>query len=294
MSGVPPGPPRARGFMLESSKYFERFIPTAFLSGFILMTCGLLAGCGGSSTPASPVPVAAMNGNFSIVATSAGTLGMNTFGGGVQTDSAGHVAGIVHVEGSLLLCFGVQPDLPLTGTIDATGHLNATITSSNNQSIALTVMVSPNGALLTDGSYSGSGTGCVSGDHGTITGFQVQPFSGTYSGSFSPSPSTNIGLSLVLTQSATADSHGMFPFSSSTITVTGGSACGFASATLVPEISNASGNVLNLLLMGSDGVSTMLFVGITIDGNTNLVRGQVFIDTGPCSGQAGGINLSRS
>lgn len=280
--------------MPESSKYFERFIPTAFLSGFILIACGLLAGCGGSSTQAPPIPMAAMDGNFSIAATSAGALGINTFGGGVQTDSAGHVAGIVHVEGSLLLCFGAQLDLPFTGTIDANGHLNATITSSNNQSIALSATVSPNGALLSDGSYSGSGTGCVSGDHGAITGFQVQAFSGAYSGSFSPSPSTNIALAIQLTQSATPDSHGRFPLSASTITVTGGSACGFASATLVPDVSDASGNVLNLLLMGSDGVSTMLFVGITLDGNTNLVRGQIFIDTGPCSGQAGGLNLSRS
>lgn len=280
--------------MPESLKYFERFIPTAFLSGLILIACGLVAGCGGSSTTAPPLPAAAMNGNFSIAATSAGTLGINTFGGGVQTDSAGHVTGIVHVEGSLLLCFGAQLDLPLTGTIDANGHLSAIITSSNNQSIALSATVSPNGALLTNGSYSGSGTGCVSGDHGVITGFQVQAFSGTYSGSFSPSPSTNIGLTLALTQSATPDSHGKFPFSASTITVTGGSACGFASATFVPDVSDASGNDLNLLLMGSDGVSTMLYVGITLDGNTNLVRGQMFINTGPCSGQGGVINLSRS
>lgn len=280
--------------MPESSKYFERFIPIAFLSRFILTACGLVAGCGGGSTPVPPIPAAAMNGNFSIAATSVGTLGINTFGGGVQTDSAGHVAGLVHVEGSLLLCFGAQLDLPLTGAIDANNHLNATITSSNNQSIALSATVSPNGALLINGSYSGSGTGCVSGDHGTITGFQVQPFTGTYSGSFSPSPSTNIGLSLVLTQSTTPDSHGTFPFSASTITVTGGSACGFASATLVPDVSDASGNNLNLLLMGSDGVSTMLYVGITLDGNTNLVRGQMFINTGPCSGQGGFINLSRS
>lgn len=246
--------------MPKSYKYFKHFIPTPLLSGLILMTCGLLSGCGGSSTPTPPIPVAPMNGNFSIAATSAGTLGINTFGGGVQTDSAGHVAGLVHVEGSLLLCFGAQLDLPLTGTIDANGHLNATITSSNNQSIALSATVSPNGALLTNGSYSGSGTGCVSGDHGAVTGFQVQAFTGTYSGSFSPSSSTTIGLSLVLTQSATPDSHGTFPLSASTITVTGGPACGFASATLVPDVSNASGNNLNLLLMGSDGVSTMLFV----------------------------------
>ena len=175
------------------SKYFERFIPTVFLSGLTLTTCALLAGCGGSTAP-PPILTVSMNGNYSIAATSAGTLGTNTFNGGMQTDSAGHVAGIVHVEGSLLLCFGVQLDLPISGSIDANGHLNATIASSNGQAIMLSATVSNNGALLSAGSYSASGAGCVDGDHGNVTGFQVQAFSGTYSGIFSPSSSPNIAL----------------------------------------------------------------------------------------------------
>jgi hypothetical protein len=234
-----------------------------------------------------------MNGNFSISATSSGTLGVNTFIGGLQTDSSGHVRGIVHVQGSLLVCFGFFLDMPLTGTIDLAGHLNATITGSGNQTIALNATVSPDGALLSNGTYSGGGTGCVAGDQGTLTGFQVPAFTGTYSGNFSQSPSTNITLTLPLVQSATADMHGEFPVDASTVTVTGGAACGFSSATLVPGRSTASGDDLQLVLLGSDNFSLMIFVGTATDGNTSVVHGLILIDNGPCSGQNGLMNLSR-
>lgn len=255
------------------------------------MLCCLLAGCGGSSTPVPPVPIHAMNGNFSISATSDGTAGVNTFAGAVQTDSAGNVTGIVHVQGSFLFCFGLALELRLKGTVDSTGRLSATITGSGNEALTLNATVSPNGASLSDGSYSGSGTSCVGGDHGTITGFQVQPFTGTYSGSFNPSSSTNITLELALTQSAVPDSHGTFPVNASTITLSGGAACGFASATLVAG--DASGDDMELLLLGSDQVSIMIFVGTARDGNTSQVPGLILIDTGPCSGQNGLVTLSR-
>ena len=275
--------------MPESFRSFERSISTAFLCGFISMLCWLLIGCGGS-TAVPPVPIHAMNGNFSISATSAGASGVNTFAGAVQTDSAGHVTGIVHVQGSFLFCFGLLLELPLTGTIDSTGHLDATITGAG-QAITLNATVSPNGALLSDGAYSGSGTSCVGGDHGAITGFQVQPFTGAYSGTFNPSPSTNITLQLALTQSAVPNSHGTFPVNASTVTVTGGAACGFASATLVAG--DASGDDMELLLLGSDEVSLMIFIGSATNGDTSVVRGLILMDTGPCSGQNGLVNLSR-
>ena len=260
------------------------------MSGLITVLCCLIIACGGS-TPPRPIP--ALNGNFSISATSAGTSGLNTFLGGIQTDSTGHVTGTLHVQGSLLFCFGVPLDLPLTGTIDTTGHLNATIAGSNNQTITLNATVSPDGALLSNGDYSGSGAGCAGGDHGTLTGFQVQPFTGTYSGTFSPSASTTVTLTLALTQSPTPDSHGMFHITASTITVTGGAACGFSSATLAPAGSVASGKDIELALLGSDQLSIMLLFGEATDGTANLVRGQALIDTGPCGGQGGLIDLSR-
>jgi hypothetical protein len=277
--------------MSESSKCFKRFIsvliPTLSVTLFVM-------GCGGSSTPPPPIPIPAMNGNFSISTASTGTPGLrNTFNGAVQTDSAGHVSGIVHIQGSFLVCFGLALDLPLTGTIDSTGHLNATITGSGDQTITLNVAVSPNGALLSDGSYSGSGTGCAGGDHGTVNGFQVQAFTGTYSTTFSPSPSINMGLALALTQSATPDSHGAFPLSASTITVTGGAACGFSSATFVPGGGVVNGIDLEVLLLGSDELSIMEFIGVTLDGSANQARGQVLFLTGPCGGQNALANLNR-
>ncbi len=280
--------------MPEPPKYAIRFISMAVASFITLAGCFFLGGCGGSSS--SPVPsnlAFAMNGNFSLVTTSAATSEVNTFGGAVQTDRTGHVSGTVHVQGPFFQCFLVLLDLPLAGTIDSTGHLNATITGLNNQTITLTANVSSDGALLSNGSYAGSATGCVAGDHGTLTGFQVQAFTGTYSGSFNPSPSTNIGLQLSLIQSPVANIHGSFPVSASSIAVTGGAACGFSSATLVAGGSVASGNDLGLLLLGSDNSSIMIFVGTVMDGNTNVVNGLIFINTGPCSGQNALVNLSR-
>ena len=258
-----------------------------------LLAVSFAIGCGGSSTTNPPLPVPAINGNFSITATSLGTSGLNFFGGAVQTDSSGHVTGTVHVNGSFFLCFGIQLDLPLAGAIDSTGKLNATITSSNGQTITLNGQVSPNGSFLSGGTYTGSGTGCASGDHGTISGFQVQPFSGAYSGAFSPAPATTVNFAITLAQSTTADSHGRFAFAPATAAITGGTACGLASATLDTALSEASGNTMALALLGSDGITSVTFVGITTDGTTKAVPGQFNINSGPCIGQAGLAVLSH-
>jgi hypothetical protein len=277
--------------MHATSRYFQRFLSLAPSFGLVAILCCLSNGCGGNSPAA---PVSAMNGNFSISATSSVTLEVNTFNGGIQTDSAGHVTGILHVQGLLFDCFGLEIDLPLSGTIDSAGHLNATITGSGNQTITLNATVSPDGTSISDGSYSGNGTaGCAGGDHGAIAGFQVQAFTGTYSGSFSPSPSTTITLALPLVQSSTVGSHGTFPVSASTVTVTGGAACGFSSATLVPAGSAASGDDLGLILLGSDNFSLMIFAGTATNGNTSVVQGVAIIDTGACSGQVTSLTLSR-
>jgi len=279
--------------MAESSRCFEHFFLKAVLA-VIAILGSLCVGCGGGNNSSSSVPssaVSAMNGNYSISMTSAGTSGLNSFPGAIQTDLAGHVTGTMHVQGSLLLCFGASFALPLTGTIDSSGHLNATIAGTNNQVITLNATVSPDGALLSNGTYSGSGTGCAAGDHGSVTGFQVQAFTGAYSGSFSLAASPNITLALSLMQSATPDIRGMFPVTASAITVTGGAACGFSSATL--SAGSASGNDVQLVLLGSDNVSVMTFIGVVTDGSTSLVRGEFLVLNGLCNGEGALLNLSR-
>jgi hypothetical protein len=277
--------------MAESSRCFENFFLKAILWFITILGC-LCIGCGGSNSSSS-VPsstVSAMNGNYSISTTSAGTSGLNSFPSAIQTDSAGH-AGTMQVRGPLLLCFGVNFALPLTGTIDSLGHLNATIAGSNNQTITLNATLSQDGALLSNGTYSGSGTGCVAGDHGPVTGFQVQAFTGAYSGNFSLSASPNMTLALSLAQSATPGIDGMFPVTASAITVTGGAACGFSSATL--SAGSASGNDLQLVFLGSDNVSTMTFIGVVTDGSTSLVRGLALLINGPCNMESAVLNLNR-
>lgn len=265
----------------------------ASLAALVLLCGG--AGCGGSGSNATippPLPRPSVNGNFNITTTSQGANGINHFGGALQTDSAGHVTGTVHVAGPLLLCFGVQLHLPLAGSIDSNGRLTATITTSNGQTLALSAQVSPNGALLSGGAYTGSGTGCANGDQGTVSGFQVQAFTGTYSGSFTPSPGTTINLVIPLTQSTTPDANGQFPVSTGTITVSGGSSCGLTSLTVDTTLSSVFGNELALVFSDTSG-ATMTYAGTTPDGTTNTVHGAFFIDSGPCSSQLGASNLTR-
>jgi hypothetical protein len=45
--------------------------------------------------------------------------------------------------------------------------------------------------------------------------------------------------------------------------------------------------------LGSDNFSLMIFAGAATNGNTSVVQGVILIDTGPCSGQNGLVNLSR-
>jgi hypothetical protein len=271
----------------------QRFISSGFIFDFLITTVPLWVGCGGHSGSTQPAPLRALNGNFSMAASSASTLGVDNFDGALQTDSTGHVTGLVHIFGSLFACFGTQMDLPLSGAVDSTGQFNATITGSASQIITLSASVSPDGTLLSNGSYSGSGTACVT-DHGPLAGFQVQPFTGTYTTSFNPSPSTNMSISLSLVQATTPDIHGMFPITASSITITGGAACGFSSATLFPIINSADGNTLILFLQGSDNLAVMNFAGTVPSGNTSVVPGILNIADGPCTGQFALINLTRN
>src|SRR5215471_4758300 len=165
--------------MHATSRYFQHLLPLASSFGLIAVLCCVSIGCGGGSPT---VPISAMNGNFSISATSSATQEVNTFNGGIETDSAGHVAGVLHVQGLFFDCFGLELDLPLSGTIDSAGHLHATITGSANQTITFNATVSPDGSSISNGSYSGNGTaGCVGADQGSIAGFKIQAFTGTYS-----------------------------------------------------------------------------------------------------------------
>jgi hypothetical protein len=261
-----------------------RIIALTFLAAIAFM----VAGCGGHDNSGSPAPTqttGAISGNFNLSVLSQTRPGTSFVGGPLQTDSSRHATGLVHAVGSALSCFGLVSDLLFSATIDSTGFLSGTITSTNGQAITINGQVSSDGASISSGLYTASATGCFAGDHGTFTGFQMQPFTGTYSGTFGLSPGISIALTIPLTQPTTPDSHGFFEFAPSTVTVTGGSACGMASASFAPIISLGWGGSIGIELIGSDGVTRASLVGFTGTGSTTSLNALLIFISGPCSAQ---------
>ena len=271
----------------------------SFLSGFLLAV--LCAGCGGGGANNPPTntvtnaPQAFVNGNFAMTAVSQVVSNTSFIGGNVQTDAAGHFSGVLHIAGSN--CFGVTTDIPFTGTISGL-TLSATSSAVNGQIITVNVMISADGKSIISGSYSING-GCAGGDHGTVTGFQMQAFTGGYTGGFNVGKGT-FSMFVPLTQQASADSDGVFRFGNTVAeTVDGATGCGFGSfgATLVTTSSFAAGNALVLTLNVFDGsantVATVTFVGVASDSSAKSVTGTFSVVSGNCSGSSGTGTLSH-
>lgn len=263
-----------------------------FLTGMVLN----FAGCGGHDSTISPATsqtAGSINGNFNFSVFSQ-TLPSNNFvGGGLHTDATGHVSGLVLPTGALLSCFGFGNELPFAGSIDVSGHLSGTITSPNGQAMTMTGLVSSDGSSISGGTYTTSSTGCFAGDHGTFTGFQMQPFTGTYSGTFNFSPGITINLSIPLTQSTAPDALGFFEFAPATVTATGSSGCGMTTATFDPTVSFVSGGTLGISLHGSDALTSAILSGITTTNSTSTLAAALNFDLGPCAGQIDFGQLTR-
>jgi hypothetical protein len=261
-----------------------------FLTVVVLAFCLAIVSCGGGYSGNSGSNGYSLNGNIGMTGTSQAVTAKLVFvGGAAQTDSAGHFTAKFSVFESASQCFGVSGvGLAITGTINAQGQLNAATGAVNPPNITLTGSVSPDGKTISSGSYSitavpGSAT-CAAGDHGFLSGFQVQPFTGTYTGSFiltggtSSGPTVNVSAPLV--QSTMADSFGLYHFNAATITFTyPGTSCSFTSATLDTVNSAATGAALLLNANGNDG-SQISFVGQASDGSAKTVPGALDVSGG--------------
>ena len=137
--------------------------------------------------------------NFSISATSAGTSGLNMFSAPFKPIPRATLPARCTCRDRSFSVFGVPFDLPLTGTIDAMGHLNATIAGSNNQTITLNATVSPDGALLSNGDYSVAGQAAPAATTVPSPVFRSKHLPAHTPGLFSPSASTSVTLTLALT-----------------------------------------------------------------------------------------------
>jgi hypothetical protein len=265
------------------------------LAGLILVCFTLLIiGCNlapgrinqiGSSGGGSITP---FNGNFGFTATSQVTSTVFVFGGALQAAANGSVTGTMHVSGSG--CFNPQTDVvPFTGTISSAGAFTVTSTAVNTQVVNFTATISADGTSITAGTFTITG-GCGTAEHGTLTGFEVTSMTASYTGNFTSGTTVISVVSSALTQATTANAQGQFPltgtllFSSST--------CGLSSATI--QSATAAGTLVNMVLAGNDGLSTITFSGQATDGTAKTIVGTFSISgVGTCGGFAGSASLSH-
>jgi hypothetical protein len=264
----------------------------------VLALCLAIVSCGGGYSGNGPNGYG-LNGNISMNGTSqAVTSKLVVVGGPAQTDSAGHFTATFLVIETASRCFGPAAGLAFTGTISQ-GQLNASTGFVNPPNMTVTGSVSPDGKTISGGTYSitavpGSAT-CAAGDHGSLSGFQVQPFTGTYTGSFTLTGGTTNGptvnVTAPLVQSTMVDSSGLYRFNSATITFTYPStSCGFVSATVDPTQSFVVGAAMLFTANGNDSPpSTISFVGTASDGSAKTVSGALDVSggSGPCNNLTG-------
>lgn len=253
-----------------------------------LLFCLALSGCGsGGSTPSPTPTVLALNGNYNFTSSSQVINNVSFIGGPLQSKSNGNVTATMHIDDPSS-CFALTTIPTFTGTINSQGQLSVTSNNVQSKVISVTATVSPDGKTIANGTYSIAGTACAAGDHGTVTGFLVQPFTGTFSGAFTSSGGT-ASVSANITQSSTANANGLYQLTGSV--AFSATPC-FTSATIS---SSAVAGVLMLLNLNANDGSTIGFVGVASDGSAKNISGTFSISggTGGCSGESGTGTLTR-
>ncbi|GAC1653860.1 MAG: hypothetical protein NVS9B15_14540 [Acidobacteriaceae bacterium] len=167
-------------------------------------------GCGGSNSASSQV-----NGNYALqgILTLTQGNGGGYFLGGPLTGSGSGIKGIFHILDSAN-CISSTVPVPVSGT-DSGTKLRLTTTAVQSQTFDIAATISTDGGTISAGTYKLTG-GCSAGQGGTITGFRVAPFIGTYAGNLTVADvvgnptSTQIATTANLTQSSSADTQGYF------------------------------------------------------------------------------------
>jgi hypothetical protein len=257
---------------------------------FTLILSSLL-GCGSnsgnpnsSSTSQPPIPVTpALDGNWQLEASSQ-VSGQTYPLGGNLTTSGSTVSGILHFPNwsCFLVNNSIILDIPVSGTISSSGNLMLSSGSVSVQSQALTLSGVWSNGDLTSGTYKITG-GCASGDRGTITGFPVPGFNGTYKGVFSSASGVQIATAITVTQTGPT-SDGSFGLSGSV--KFSGSPC-FASGPIATSL--IVGNFVQVQITTGNGL--VLFQG-TVDPTGKTITGQYSITGGSCAEDYGAGTLS--
>ena len=220
-------------------------------------------------TAPSPASITeSLSGNWAVgsdyVFASNNPVAVRGFGAALQF-SNGSVTGTILPYANPLssVCYyNLYPNVvvAVTGTLDSNNNLTLTAPVASGTA-TITATLGSNLQTLADASYQISGGGCaMSATPATIA--QYAPLSGTYTGTFNyPNGSTNIPVgsdstvTLILTQSTTANANGGYPVTGTFITT---GAC-TDSGTLVP--STASGGGISPTSNGTVSAGTATIYG---------------------------------
>ena len=257
---------------------------------FCLLTLFSLVSCGGSSQPPqiinAPPPLNAM---VDLFGTSAIALtNVLYLAGGIQTDPAGHMTATLgaSTDTRISSCIPVGSSATFTGTRDSSGGWTITGTPIAGQVISITAVAGSNGAL-SNASYTITG-GCLNGDHGRITMFNL--LSGTFTGSFFAGGAP-VAATLTFGAPGLPQANSNIPLTlTSAFTNTAGCG-GFTSATV--QAANQSGEAAGVTLLTNTGY-TLDFQGTTNDGSAVMFSGGFTVSgTGPCAGAHGGFTFNK-
>jgi hypothetical protein len=194
-----------------------------------LCLCFALTAC--SSTPTTPstpptpptpsyVDVTG-NWHFSLASPPTSFKPVSSLSGSLSS-SGSVVTGILHANPfAFPFCVEAATDLAVTGTLDTSGNLTLNFPIAGGTGTIVTPMYSL-GAYSLGATYQVAGGACAQASVGLDIASNVPNISGTYSGTMiqQPSGSLRSTVTVVLNQSTTPNSDGLYPLSG-TVTSTG-------------------------------------------------------------------------
>jgi len=276
--------------------------------GAALLACAVVSACGDSEQAVTAPPVRTISGNWYLIDPSAPpTQGqLNEIGAALLVQN-GSVTGnaTVAISDASGQCASYGLDLPLTGSVDANGHLTLHATD-NLDTLALSATLDPNRSAFANGAYTAIGaesypqtsppTGPCSTPSGKLDGTLMAPVNASYVGTLQ----TTDGGSVLVTLTTAQDTiplagmsygahpaiitHGNMVFLVGGFAVTGTmqlghSACGVTRGKIQPQ----NGYVWGTILQIEFDTDTSYHKGATFDtyidpttGALSVVGGRVY------------------
>lgn len=239
-----------------------------------LNSCG-----GGRREPVKPD----LSGHWSLTLLPTATQERPIALGGHLTVSNGSIQGTLHAFGTN--CFPPETDIPFTSSA-AGGATTMTSTEIDGQVVTMTM----SGGEPFFGNYRVDG-GCADGQQGSIVGFPVQgSLTGTYQAHFG---GQDISGNAILTESATHDTHGVFPITG-TLDMNG-SLCS-ASGTIDSGFAAGLNVILHITTVEADGSTARVrFDGNAIRSTTTMpmISGTYTYESGACAGTSSTLALVK-